>query len=120
MRKQFNFIDKVGNTCIVTLSENMLTELNNIRIGPILLEDNSYNSPMVLDETQAKAVAAYLLYFVMFNTIPNNENDYLEIIKQINDLQTFGKFYNATYLNNIVREVDAETAVTNELERRNR
>lgn len=116
MRKQFNFTDKVGNTCIVTLSENVLTETNNIRIGPILLEDNSYNSPMVLDETMAKSVAAYLMYFIMFNKLPNAENEYLEIIKQINDLQSFGKFYNATYLNNIIAEVNAETKANNELE----
>lgn len=93
-RKQFEFKDRVGNTCIVTLSENILTDSNNLRIGPILLDDNTYNSPMVLDETLAKSVAAYLLYYIMFNTLPVNENDYLELIKQINDLQSFGKYYN--------------------------
>lgn len=117
MRKQIEFEDKVGNTCIAMLSQNVITDKNNIRIGPIILDDNTYNSPMVLDETLAKSVAAYLIYYIMFNTLPTDESAYLEIIKQINDLQSFGKFYTNTFHANIIEEVNIETKQNNELER---
>lgn len=116
MREQIEFKDKVGNTCIATLSLNVITDSNNIRLGPILLDDNSYNYPMVLDETMAKRVAAYLLHYIMFDTLPTDERSYLEIIKQINDLQSFGKFYYKTVINNITDEVNAETKLNNRME----
>lgn len=116
MRKQIEFEDKVGNTCIAMLSQNVITDKNNIRIGPIMLDDNTYNSPMVLDETLAKSVAAYLIYYIMFNTLPTNESAYLEIIKQINDLQSFGRFYTSTFHSNIIDEVNEETRKNDEVE----
>ena len=73
MRKQFNFEDKLGNSCIVQMPEIMIEPV--VRIGAISLVDGSYNSPMVLNISDAKKVIAFLLYFVAFNDISINDED---------------------------------------------